>query len=167
MRKAADLRHRRPAGASALAAAHDDLLRRCHAAERADDWREGVILSALVDVADYLKRIGDNPESGHYRAEKAGALLTAAIRLHRDALLAYGGWPEDDPHEHAVLTASRLLEDVADHVRETMWQAMRAARGESPADDRSPSSDLVHTGEQLARWAARERPQRRTGGIGI
>jgi hypothetical protein len=104
MREPADLRSRRPAGASALAVAHEDLLRRCHAAERAGDWQEGVILSALVDVADYLKRIGDNPDSSHYRAEKAWGLLTAAIRLQRDTLLAYGGWPEDDPNEHVVLT---------------------------------------------------------------
>lgn len=167
MREVADLRSRRPGQASALAAAHEDLLRRCHAAERGDDWQEGIILSALVDVADYLKRIGDNPDSSHYRADKAGALLTAAIRLHHDLLLAYGGWPEDDPNEHAVLTASRMLEDVADHVRQTMWQAMRAARDESPAANRSPSSGLVDAGDQLARWSAQQRPRRSTGGIGI
>jgi hypothetical protein len=167
MREAADLRSRRPAGASALAAAHDDLVRRCHAAERAGDWPEGVVLSALVDIADYVKRIGDNPDSAHYRAEKAEALLTAAIRLHRDALLAYGGWPEDDPNEDAVHTASRLLDDVAQHVQQTMWQAMRAARGESPTAGRTLTDDLEHAGEQLAHWAARERPRRSTGGIGI
>jgi hypothetical protein len=66
-----------------------------------------------------------------------------------------------------VLTASRLLEDVAEHVRQTMWHAMRAARGESPAADRSPAGDLVHVGDHLALWAVRERPGRSTGGIGI
>jgi hypothetical protein len=45
-----DLQARRVANASALAAAHDDLLRRCHAAERFGDWQEGLILGALVDV---------------------------------------------------------------------------------------------------------------------
>jgi hypothetical protein len=167
MSEPTDLRSRRPVSASALAAAHDDLLRRCHAAERAGDWQEGIILSALVDVADYLKRIGDNPDSSHYRAEKAGALLTAAIRLHRSALLAYGGWPEDDPSEQTVLTASRVLEDVAEQVQQTMWHAMRTARGEPQAADRPPSKDLVHAGEQLTRWAAREHPGRSAGGIGF
>jgi hypothetical protein len=137
MHEAADLRSRRPVGASTLAAAHEDLLRRCHAAERSGDWKEGVILSALVDIADYVKRIGDNPDSSHYRAEKVGALLTAAIRLQRDTLLAHGGWPEDDPNEEAVLTAFRLLDDVAQHIRQTMWQAMHAARGDAQAIDRS------------------------------
>jgi hypothetical protein len=74
-------------------------------------------------------------------------LPTAAIRLQRDALLAYGRWPEDDPNEHAVLTASRLLDDVAEHVRHTMWQAMRAAQGESPATSPSPNNGLVHAGD--------------------
>lgn len=115
-----DPQARRVANVSALAAAYDDLLQRCHAAERSGDWQEGLILGALVDVADQVKRIGDNPASGHYRAEKAGVLLTAAIRLHRTTMLAYGGWPEDDPNEHAVLTAARLLEDVADQVQETI-----------------------------------------------
>jgi hypothetical protein len=166
MREPAGLRARRPAGASALAAAHDDLLRRCHAAERSGSWQEGTILSALVDVADHLKRIDDTPDSAHYRADKAGALLTAAIRLHRDALLAYGGWPEDDPNEDAVLTATKLLEDVTEHVRKAMWQAMHTARGETPAN-RSPSDHLVHAGERLTRWAARVHARQGAGGIGI
>jgi len=163
----AERRPHQAAGASALAAAHHDLLRRCHLAERAGDWQEGLILSALVDVADYLKRIGDNPESSHYRAEKAGALLTAAIRLHRDALLAYGGWPDDDDNERALLSSSRLLEDVAGRVRQSMWQAMRAARGESPALNRSETDRFVHVGRQLERWAARQNPERSARGIGI
>jgi hypothetical protein len=167
MRETADVRSRRPGSASALAAAHDDLLRRCHAAERSGDRQEGAILGALVDVADYVKRIGDNPDSAHYRAEKAGALLTAAIRLHRDALLAYGGWPEDDANEDAVLTAAKLLEDVAEHVRQTMWEAMHIARGEAQTASRSRGKDLVHAGEQLARWAAGVHGQRSAGGIGI
>jgi hypothetical protein len=150
-----------------LAAAHDDLLRRCHAAERAGDWQEGTILSALVDVADYLKRIGDHPESSHYRAEKAGALLSAVIRLHRDVLLAYGGWPEDDTNERAVLTGSRLLEDVTEHVRQAMWQAMRAARGDTPTMSRPDTDSLVHVGRQLARWAGRQNTDRSVGGIGL
>lgn len=124
-----EVHHRPLAGASALAAAHDDLLRRCHTAGRAGDWQEAVILSALADVADHVKRIGDNPDSAHYRAEKAGALLTVAIRLHRDALLAYGDWPEDDASEQAMDEASRLLDDAAKHAQQTMWKAMRTARG--------------------------------------
>ena len=91
MTASTDLQARRVATVSALAAAHDDLLRRCHAAERSGHWQEAVILSALVDIADHVKRIGDNHDSAHYRAEKAGVLLTAAIRLHCNTMLAYGG----------------------------------------------------------------------------
>jgi hypothetical protein len=163
----AEQRARRAAGPSTLAAAHDDLLRRCHAAERAGDWQEGTILSALVDVADYLKRIGDNSESSHYRAEKAGALLIAAIRLHRDTLLAYGGWPEDDTNEQALLTTSRLIEDVAEHARHAMWQAMRAARGDRHAMTASEADGFVHAGRQLARWGARQHPERSAGGMAL
>lgn len=126
-----------------------------------------MILSALVDVADYLKRIGDNPGSSHYRAEKARALLTAAIRLHRDALLAYGGWPDDDDNERALLSSSRLLEDVSGRLGQSMWQAMRAARGDTPAPNRSETDNLVHVGRQLERWAKRQNPERRAEGIGI
>jgi hypothetical protein len=61
MSETTDLRSRQLAGASPLAATHDDLLRRCHAAERSGNWQEGAILSALVEVADYIKRIGDKP----------------------------------------------------------------------------------------------------------
>jgi hypothetical protein len=160
-------RTHRPAGPSPLAAAYDDLLRRCHVAEQGGDWQEGTILNGLVDVADYLKRIGDNPESSHRRAEKAGALLKAVIRLHREALLAYGGWPEDDANECAVRTGCRLLEDVAEHVRQAMWQAMRAARGDTPAMSRPETENLVHVGRQLARSEARQSPERSTGGIGL
>jgi hypothetical protein len=111
-------------------------------------------------MSDHVKRIGDSPESAHYRAEKAGVLLTAAIRLHRNTMLAYGGWPEDEPNEHAVLTAARLLDDIVDVVQQELWQAMRAARATS-----SPQpSDLVQAGDTLARWAARERSTPRAGG---
>ena len=152
MSETTDVRTRRAANASPLAAAHNDLLQRCHAAERAGDWQEAVILSALVDVADHVKRIGDNPNSSHYRAEKAGTLLTAAIRLHRDALLAYGGWPEDHASEQAVDNASQLLHDAATDAQHTMWRAMRAAQGETEGVREQSIDDLVHAGRQLARW---------------
>lgn len=75
--------------------------------------------------------------------------------------------PRTTPNEHAVLTASRLLDDIAEHVRQTMWQAMRAAQGESPATSPSPSNDLVHAGDQLACWAARHDTERSARGIGL
>jgi hypothetical protein len=92
---------------------------------------------------------------------------TAAIRLQRDAVFADGRWPEDDHNVRAVLTASRLLDDVADHVRQTMWQAMRAAQGESPATGLSPSNDLVHAGDQRTCGAARHDAERSARGIGL
>ena len=150
MSETTDVRSRRAANVGPLAAAHNDLLRRCHDAERAGDWQEAVILSALVDVADYVKRIGDNPDSAHYRAEKAGTLLTAAIRLHRDALLAFGGWPEDDASEQAMDSASRLLHDAARNAQQTMWQAMRAAHRETEGQGEQSLDGLVHAGRRLA-----------------
>lgn len=153
MSETTDVPTRRAAYASPLAAAHDDLLRRCHGAERAGDWQEAVILSALVAVADHVKRIGDNPDSAHYRAQKAGTLLTAAIRLHRDTLLAYGGWPECDASEQAMDSASRLLHDAARQAQQTMWQAMRAAQGDTGTRNRSEPATPPHVGRQLADWA--------------
>lgn len=166
MPETADPGPRRPSSASALAEAHNELLARCHAAERAGDWCEAATLSALVDVADYLKRIGDNPDSAHYRAEKAGALLDAAIRVQRTAMLSYGGWPEDDANEHAVVAASRLLERTADHVGQAMWHAMCAARGDAQPLGRHEAGELVHLGQELARWATQQRPGRSRGILG-
>ncbi len=82
---------------TSLADAHRELVERCQMADAVDDWRERTLLAPLVDVADYVKRVGDHPDSAHYRAEKAGRLMQSAIAVQCQALMAYAGWPEKGP----------------------------------------------------------------------
>lgn len=117
---------------TSLTDAHSELVERCRLADAMDDWRERTLLTPLVDVADYVKRIGDHPDSAHYRAEKAGALLRAAIHLHCQALMAYAGWPEggaDDGPACAIIDmAHELLEDLAVAVGDVVWSTARVAK---------------------------------------
>lgn len=138
---------------SVLPSARDELLERCRLADAAGDWQEREILSLLADVADYLKRIGNHRDSTHYRAEKAGALLHAAIRVERETLLAYAGWPEESDDERAIMEASELLEDIIGQVRAAMWRSGRHARGDDSLMCRHEAAELSTVVRRLSRWA--------------
>ncbi len=141
-------------GVSALAVAHRHLVDRCSASDDVGDWRERAVLGPLADVADYVKRIGDHPELVHYRAEKAGALLHAAVRLQREALLAYAGWPEGGDEERRIIEAADLLEAVARELQADMWLAARRARGDSAAFYRYRANELAAVVNRFTRWAS-------------
>lgn len=130
---------------TSLSDAHSELVERCRLADAIDDWRERTLLAPLIDVADYVKRIGDHPDSAHYRAEKAGALLQAAIRLHCQALMAYAGWPEggadDGPACATIDMAHELLENLAVAVEAVGWSTARAAN-EDQSSARPYRSDV-------------------------
>lgn len=87
----------RVAAGDALNAAHQALLEHLWALQRTEgDWTDAMVrdeelASALVDVADYGRRVllGD---SNLYQAEKAGHLLVAAQRIV-DVLAESIGWP--------------------------------------------------------------------------
>jgi hypothetical protein len=140
---------------SALRDALEDLGARRRAAERAEDWHEVAVLAHLVDIADYTARIGDVTDSAHYRAEKAGPLLDAAIRIQEDVFLAAAAWPaEDTPLDRAVVEATKVLGDVAGEVRQVLWDSVQNERdGDGPVAYRSTARSLIDAVGELSRWA--------------
>lgn len=118
-----------------LEVARADLLRRTHEADERGDWQERNVLAHLATVADMVCRIADHPDSTHYRAEKAGPLLDAAVRLQGECLNAHllGA----DEHAAGRLEqATEVLAQVADAVQPAMWAIACADNGvELGADD--------------------------------
>jgi len=118
-----------------LEVARADLLRRTHEADERGDWQERNVLAHLATVADMVCRIADHPDSTHYRAEKAGPLLDAAVRLQGECLNAHLLGAD----EHAVgrlERATEVLAQVADAVQPAMWAIACADNGvELDADD--------------------------------
>ena len=127
---------------------HLELL--AHLAGEADQWQERSVFTALADVADYTRRICLPTASDHYRAEKAGSLLRAAIRTHRQTLLGYAGWPDGTVVEREIDHAHELLQEVADGVSVAAWTA---AKGGHLYDESAAA--LVRTVRELLRWAER------------
>lgn len=108
---------------SALEHAYDELRRRTQQADTAGDWQERCILEPLASVADHVKRIGDHRDSAHYRADKSGPLVTAALRVQREALAAYvaGQWGDDSPAADAIEATADALDDAAAAVLKALW----------------------------------------------
>ena len=131
-----------------LSAAQRDLERLAHLADDAGDWQQRSVLSALADVVDYTTRICLPTASDHYRAEKAGSLLRAAIRTHCQTLLGYAGWPDDTVTERRIDQAHELLQEVAEGVSVAAWTA---ARGDPLYDD--SAATLVRTAKEFLLWA--------------
>ncbi len=144
---------------TALADAHSELRERCRLADAVDDWRERTLLAPLVDVADYVKRIGDHPDSAHYRAEKAGGLLEAAIRLQCQALMAYADWPDDGPDDGPTCAtidkAFDVLGNVASAVEAVAWSTARAADDDesTPGPYRSEVAQLQGAAKTVLAWS--------------
>lgn len=128
-----------------------ELADRARAAFASGDGGEGVLFEKLGSVADYLRRVALPDASPHYRAEKSGALLDAAIRLHVRAQEAYARWPEDDD---GVYRAALLrLEDVTEAVCTVMWATGRAARGEDRGVERRDAAEVQQAAQRLRAWA--------------
>lgn len=142
---------------SGLKQGHYEVEYRYHAAgeDRGDgmavDWHEREILGPLVDVADSLRRVADG-NSPHYRAEKAGALLYAAIRTNEVTMIANAGWPEPETGTHdAIQEATVLLTDLTTQIRQIMWGLA------APSPDDRPV-DMSATAARLVDWANRHSP---------
>lgn len=133
-----------------LARAHAELLRRYHEADGGEDWRERSILGPLVDVADSVRRVGDNPEA-HYRADKAGDLLNAALCLQQQTLLAYAAWPEGEAAD-AICEPYDLIRAVVAGVASATW-ATASGSGRTRLTSKD-SSDLTAAVRQLERWVS-------------
>jgi hypothetical protein len=121
---------------SALSAAFDDLRRRAQQADEAGDWRERLILEPLASVADYVKRIGEHGVSAHYRADKAGDLVASALRVQREAVLAYARSErgEDDAADDELHRAARALAQAAVAVEQALWSMARGWADGLPVD---------------------------------
>ena len=132
---------------SPLTDAYNELRRRYRNADSAGDWQERSVVGQLVEIADYVARIGDNAHSAHYRADKAGPLLQSAIRLQAQTLLGYAGWPEGDAAV-AVERPLDLLGEVTTAVVAMSWLAARGA--ELYRSDADALNSAVH---ELVRWA--------------
>lgn len=140
--------------ASPLADAYAELKERYRQADGDGDWQERVLLGHLVEVADYVARIGDNTHSAHYRADKAGPLLQSAIQLQEQALVGYAGWPEDEAVMRRIEEPLDLLAALATPVVGAAWLAARGAQGGGDATlYRSQVSELLSAVHQMAAWA--------------
>lgn len=119
---------------SALSDAEAELVRRAQRAHRAGDWQERSVLEPLAHVADYVKRVGDHPDSAHYRADKAGPLVWWAIRVQRAAHEAYA--PGDEATAEAIGRATKALSAAADAVNQALWLISRNGAGAAVSTDR-------------------------------
>ena len=117
------------------------------------------LLSSLQSVGDMVCRIGGNEASPvtsrHYTAEKSGDLVTAAVRVRREALVLYaasvaGTDVASADVETEVFEISDLVEKVDAALAARMWGC---ARGEA-----TPHSEAVaarRSAMQLLAWADR------------
>lgn len=123
---------------AALDAAHEELYGQLQAAYRLD--AEGQDMAALLavlvpleDVVDHARRVDLDTASEHYRADKAGALLRAAVRLQRNTLLEYARSLQDPDFDAGGATGERLASlasDLIDQVDQTVSMMWEVARGE-------------------------------------
>lgn len=111
-----------------LLAAQQELERRHREADAAGDWRTRWLLSELIDVADYTRRVALPTATSHYRAEKSGALAAAVERVQKVVFVGLAGWPEPDddyvamhPTEQAINDAFEILEAVRRSIRTGAW----------------------------------------------
>ena len=137
---------------SPLELARQDVARRALAAEDADEWGERAVLGRLAVVADMACRIGDHADSAHYRAEKAGTLVEAALGVELECLNAYLGEGCDEAAGE-LEQASRAVESVAEAVRSAMWSW--AAADSAAVHDADVARDLRRAAAAFSRWADR------------
>lgn len=139
-------------GVTILDAARRELGARCSDAGEAGDWAERSILGPLADVADHVCRIGDHRESSHYRADKAGALLAAALRLQRETVLGFAGWPEGTVEERTIVEAFDVLDEVRQAASAAAWMAARQARDSGDGLYESDVCRLFDAARRFSCW---------------
>lgn len=136
-----------------LDVARADLAQRTLDAETMEQWQERSVLSNLADVADMVCRIGDHPHSAHYRADKAGRLVGAALDVQWECLNAYAAETADDEIVAELERANDILQEVAAGVRAVMWAITRSDRDVGLYV--SDISGLRRVASAFARWAGR------------
>jgi hypothetical protein len=138
-----------------LDVARRDLAERVQVADEAGDWQERAVLVHLATVADMVCRIGDHTHSAHYRADKSGVLVDAALRVQFECLNAYlvaGQIGDEEEPAGRVEAANDVLEAVASVVRMVMWAQARAGHGgaEIYASD---ARRIRRAKQEFDRWA--------------
>lgn len=119
-----------------LQEAHGELYAELQAAYRLDAEGEDVaalleILVPLEDLVDHAQRIDLDTATEHYRADKAGPLVEAAIRLQRGALCVYA--ESILPADEAVVARELIFDlssDLIDRARELRSRMWEVARGD-------------------------------------
>ncbi|MGH9165467.1 MAG: hypothetical protein ACRDZW_08160, partial [Acidimicrobiales bacterium] len=94
-----------------LDVARADLAQRTFDAEKLEQWQERSVLGNLADVADMVCRIGDHPHSAHYRADKAGRLVGAALDVQWECLNAYAGESADGAIVEELDRANDIIQE--------------------------------------------------------
>lgn len=138
-----------------LFAAQQELERRYREADATGDWRTRWLLSELIDVADYLRRVALPTATAHYRTEKSGALAAAVDRVQKVAFIGLAGWPEPDdddsamhPTEQAINDAFEILDAVRRSIRTGAWVTATDGRLY-----RSDADDMTRAAAAFTRWA--------------
>ena len=132
--------------------ARADLERRLHAADGRNDGPEAAVLRPLAEIADMVCRIGDQPYSAHYRAEKAGPLMASAVKLQVTCLANYAG-SADERARAALDEAGEVLGDVGRAVRDAMWAI--AGPGRVTAFEADDARRLRAVAAGFSAWAER------------
>ncbi len=131
--------------------ARADLARRASLADKAGDAKECALLEHLASIADMVCRIGDHPDSAHYRADKSGPLLRSAAHLQLECLRSYLGGADDDAQAE-LDEATDVLEKVQAAVRRAMWVIAGAHRGANLEDDDLRA--LTSAAKAFTTWAS-------------
>ena len=122
----------------------------CRMADDAGDWQERRLLGPLHDVADMVCRIGEYGDSDRYRADKAGTLVGAALKLRSVALERYAGTDENDQEFSKVLGLQEGLDNAISRV---MWVLAGWKRNNGGELWRSDAEDLRLALRRLSDWA--------------
>jgi len=126
---------------------------------------EGALLSSAVDIVDHVRRTLLPTASAHYRCDKAGPIVSGALRLEAAAFSAYGEATAVAAGAATLDQLDDLLDTVVTHLdaavtasRAVMWDVARtgAPSDTSAAALGTAATNLValHTRLAAVAWAA-------------
>lgn len=114
---------------------------------------EARLLDQLAGVMDYAGRIFRVQNSSHYRLERAGNLVEAALRLRREAAEARAGNRLDDATSDALYDLSALAIEAESVIGALLWA--RAEHTPVTAEQRMALRRLVALLEKAGERTAR------------
>lgn len=97
--------------------------------QSAEDSAERQIVESLHGLVDHVRRVMLPDATDHYRAEKTGYLITAALEAHSAALLAYAQTTAaDSADDELIAAATSHAQAVIGALRSLMASAARGSR---------------------------------------